>query len=238
MAYTDRTSIRRGVYRLTNLADNDAAMVEHDNASLEGINLMVEEGLNDAQEWLLRAAYPDPWLVVGTDVVVAGDDADAAGRYMELEDDFLRLFGDENATAFYVPGRTARYWGRQLNGPREGRQIRGDGYWVEGDRVRFTRNAKIKSNLVYDYIRKATAPADGVNIDFPEIERGLVVAFAARHAMENNFLPAGQEMEVKIDRNLKFHKSQAWKRARRTTSARKIRRPAASSATHWFTAYD
>ncbi|MFW6090152.1 MAG: hypothetical protein ACODAB_10390, partial [Gemmatimonadota bacterium] len=131
-----------------------------------------------------------------------------------------------------------RYWGRQLPGPREGRQIRGDGYWVEGDRIRFTRNAKIKNNLVYDYIRKPDGPEDGTTIDFPEIDRGLVVAFAARHAMENNFLPAGQEMEAKIARNLAFRKTQAWKRARRTTGPRKIRKPAVSSATHWFTAYD
>lgn len=238
MSYTDQASVRRGVYRLANLSDNDAAMVEHDTATLEGINLMVEEGLNDAQEWMLRAAYPDPWLVVGTSVVVSGADTDAAGRYMDLEDDFLRLVGDENATAFYVPGNPARYWGRQLEGPREGRHVRGDGYWVEGSRVRFTRNARIKSNLVYDYIRMADTPADGTVIDFPVIDRGLVVAFAARHAMENNFLPAGQEMEVKILRNLSFRKTQAWKRARRTTSARKVRRPTISAATHWFTAYD
>lgn len=238
MLYTDQKSIRRGVYRLTNLDDDDAAMIEHDASSLEGINIMVHEGLNDAQEWMLRAAYPDPWLVVGTDVVVSGSDSDAGGRYMDLESDFLRLFGDENATAFYVPGNPPRYWGRQLPGPREGRHIRGDGYWVEGDRVRFTRNAKIKNNLVYDYIKKPDEPADGTNIDFPEIDRGLVVAFAARHAMENNFLPAGPEMETKIARNLQFRKTQAWKRARRTTAARKLQKPNVSSATHWFTAYD
>jgi hypothetical protein len=238
---TDQSSVRRAVYRLTNLSDDDSAMIEHDQSSLEGINLAVEDGLRDSQEWLLRAHYPDHWLVVGTPVTVQGSDTDAAGRYVELEDDFLRLFGDENASAFYVPTRaglaTNRFWGRQLNGPREGRQFRGDGYWVEGDRIRLTRSARPLNGLVYDYIRQTTPPADGTPIDFPDYERSLVAAFAAVHAMENNFLPAGPEMETKIDRNLTRRKSQAWKRARRTTGPRKIRPPVPSSA-RWFLPYD
>lgn len=236
--YTDRASIRRGIYRLCNLSDNDAAMVEHDAASLEGINQLIEEGLYDAQEWLLRARYADPWVVVGQAVTVLGSHSDPEGKYIELEDDFLRLMGDENASALYVPGTRRRSWGRQRHGTRDGRMARGSGYWIEGGRIRLANNARPPSNLVYDYIRKPDPPEDEVPIDFPETERPLVVAFAAVHAMENNFLPAGPEMEMKILRNLERRKGMAWKRARRTTAPRRIRRPHTLAASHWFTPYD
>ncbi len=235
MPLTDRASVRRAVYRLANLSDDDGALVEHDLAQREAINLSIYDGINDAQEWMLRSGYPDPWFVIGTVVVVAGVDTDAAGKYIALETDFLRLFGDEDASAFYNPSNKHRQWGRQLTGAREGRGRTGDHYWLEGDRIRLAQGSNPPAGLVYDYIREATEPEDGTAIDFPERERGLVAAWAAMHSAANDYLPGGEEMATKIARNLRVRRSQTWKRARRTRQGRKMRRPGnAGQSTHWL----
>lgn len=243
MPLTDQASVRREVYRLTDLSDEDAGLIEFDVSSQEAINLMIYDGLCDAQEWLLRGGRADAWLVVGQAVTIAGADTDAAGRYIALESDFLRLYSDEDATCFYVPSQAGRAsirrWGRELQTPREGRMTRGDGYWLEGDRIRICVGARPYSGMVYDYIREPTTPADGTDIDFPKMDRGLVSAFAALYAAQHDYIPGGAEMQSSLIRNLALRKTKAWKRARRSRNPRRIRSPRrAFGSTHWLLRQD
>ena len=76
-----------------------------------------------------------------------------------------------------------------------------------------------------DYIRRVPILEDDTPVDFPEEDRGLIVAFAAYHAREESWYTGGPQGDLKMDRNLQTRKRQAWRRARRTSAPRRVGLP-------------
>ena len=136
MPLTDRASIQRELYRLLNTSADDATLTEHDSGTLEGLNLQIEQGAYNAQLWLIDHGFQDRWIkqsgVLGTP---SGSDDVAGGRYWDLStlgSDFLRLAGDEETSALYVPGGSTDLttrWGRLTTRDRGVRSV-GDWYWI------------------------------------------------------------------------------------------------------------
>ena len=63
MALTDRDSLANAVYRLLNTDASDDDMIEHDDTSLEGLYLILQDGVDDAQAWVIdKCGRADFWL--------------------------------------------------------------------------------------------------------------------------------------------------------------------------------
>jgi hypothetical protein len=71
-------------------------------------------------------------------------------------------------------------------------------------------------------------------VDFPSEDRPLIVAFAAERAMQDSWLPGGEEMMVKIAANRRACEQRAFRRTRRSRTMRKLR-PKPTVGTHYFT---
>ena len=61
---TDRASLKRALYRLMDTDDNDDDLIEHDNTgeTLEGVYLMLQQGLESAQLYLIDKGMEEFWL--------------------------------------------------------------------------------------------------------------------------------------------------------------------------------
>ena len=103
---------------------------------------------------------------------------------------------------------------------------------MANERLWLTRGASPPSDLVMDYHRRVDTLADGENADFPEEDRGLIVAYAAALAREEHWYTGGQLGDARIERNLRMRKTTASRRARRTSAPKKIETPIVFD--HWW----
>ena len=214
-------SFQAAFYRLTDTDSTDDALTEHDASTLEAVNQFLQEGLDDAQDYLMACGLSDRWVKQATAITSwSGADATDGGRYKALESDFFRLAGDYETSAL-----------RQINGDRWGRLIdapdrfrmRGDRYYLLNEQLWLTRAAAPPSSVIYDYHFRLPALDNVTDVDFPIEDRPLIVACAAQRAMADSWLPGGAEMEAKIEKNVRVCEQRAFRRTRRSRAQRRLR---------------
>lgn len=219
MAFTldDRTDLRRAFFRLTDTSAADTSLIEQDTESNEAVHYFIQHGLWSAQDFLLSSGAASRWLKVGTAITWSGSD-DTGGRYVALPADFLRLAGDENRSALSEANNVR--WGQQLNEEESGAY--GDYYYLKNERLYLTRGASPQNTLYINYHhRHEVLAADNTTIDFPLLDRPLIVAWAAQHALADNWLP--DTAAAKVQQAMAYWKREAASRARRTRQPAKLR---------------
>ena len=228
---TNLASMQRAFYRLTDTAAADDSLIEHDGSTLEALNQFLQYGLNDAQDYMMDCGLSDRWVSQATAITSwSGTEANNGGRYKALESDFFRLSGDDVTSAL-----------RQIDGTRWGHlvdfrdrfRVRGNRYWLQGTNLWIARGANPPASLIYDYHHRL-ATLSSATVDFPSEDRPLIVAFAAERAMQDSWLPGGDEMLMKIQANRQACERRAFRRTRRSRTMRKLR-PKPTIGTHYFT---
>jgi hypothetical protein len=220
--------LRRAFYRLLAISPQDDAVTEHESEAEETVNYFIQHGLWNAQYWLLTNTSLRKWIQeVGP--ITWLTDSTTGDRYVELPDDFIRLAGDDNNTAFFY--RTSSQaqrrlpWGNEMD-QRDKLNYSGAGYYIENDRIVLARRADVSSgrNLYYDYYYRHAVLDEEETIDFPVDIRPLIVAEAAAMALSESWLPFEDiESENKILRNLAYWRNVASSKARRSRTPQKLR---------------
>lgn len=233
MHLTDRASCLRALLRLVNAEDGDDDATEHDLEANEVFYRALQQGAEDAQTFMLDVGRGDWWLTTSSAISWTGSDPD---RYWALPEDFLRAAGDFDASPFRASDGS-KLWGRQV-AVLERFRCTGDAwYFRSGDdgepRVYLARKANPLSDMVMDYYRTVGELEDDVDVDFPELDRILIPAYAAAIAMEESWFPGGDEQRAAIARNKKRSEDAAWRRARRTQQPRMIK-SSVGMGEHWM----
>ena len=233
---TDRASLVREFYRLTNTDANDTDLTEHDDSALEGVYQLLQQGADDAQQFLIDQGMQGLWAKDSAALSFT-DPGDGTGQYVAMPSDFLRLISDENRSGLR---KTNGYtWGAEIRYEDRFR-FRGNFFYLRGDptveggvRLHLTPTAAPPSGLVAEYIGQVATLVDGTDVDFPAPMRGLIAAFAAQRAAHMSWFPGdGQAIQL-IDRYLKHEKMQAVRRARLSGTPKKATtRPIMGD--HWF----
>lgn len=218
--------MREAFYRLCGTDANDQALVDQTESTNDVAYLYLTRGCRSAQRWMIDMGFSG-WRKRSTALSWTGTDATTGGRYSELPSDFLRAYGDDQRSAL-----------RQANGDEwgyeqmDGEFQKGNFYYFRDNQLWLGRNASPPTTLYLEY--HYTHPKwDGTTtIDFPMDARWLIVAEAANVAKEENWLPGGPELEVKIERALQRAREETRKIARVSKRPRQLRK-AARVANHW-----
>lgn len=234
---TDLASLKRAFYRMMDTDPEDPALTEHDEASEEAVEQLLDHGLWDAQDWMIRKGLAERWVKTvdfpnwgsGADSDWQGADSTDGGQYAVLPDDFLRLAGDEQQSALREPNGDR--WGRFIDWYNRDR-AQGDFYWLQGNDLWIAEGADPPSDLQLDYHYRAPALTDGTDADFPVEVRPLIVAFAADRAVSESW-PMGSERAGKVERILMKLKLRARKYGRRSRQPHQLR-PTRTIGSHWF----
>jgi hypothetical protein len=229
---TDRASLKRALYRLMDTDDADDDLIEHDNTgeTLEGVYLMLQQGLESAQLHVIDKGMEEFWLTETSALTTTGSDPD---RYVDLTSaasDLLRMYGDDQNSA--LRSTSGVRWGTLVDA-KDRHRVRGNYYYLRKERLYLAKGASLPTGTVMDYIYRLPILADDTDVDFPDADRPLIVAFAAVHAMEENWLPGGPEMEQKLERNLLRRKNEAYRRARRSQKPKTVD-AGRMLGDHWF----
>lgn len=237
MALTDRASLLRAFFRLVNADSSDADLTEHDNSTLEGAYLLLQGGLDDAQQFLIDQGAEELWQKTTSALSVTGSDPT---RYADLPSDFLRLNGDDVTSALWH-GNGYR-WGRLINPDDRFRRV-GNFYYVRGNegdsgnegqkRIYFTVGAAVPTSTFADYIYRLPTLADGTTVDFPVDDRALIPAFAAIRATGEDWYVGDAQDEARLVRHLDSLKTKAVRRAR-TSRKQKIIQTAPVWGERWY----
>jgi len=220
---------RDAFYRLLGSDATDEMLEEHGEAANEIVDLCLTRGSRTSQRFMLDNGY-NGWR--SRDEITSWSGADAAdgGRYTALPDDFLKAYGNERMSA--LRKANGDQWGRQVE-PNEA-HLKGNYYYIRGDELWLARAAVVPTTLYLEY--HYTHPkwenlADGA-IDFPIDARWLIIAEGANAGKDENWIPAGIEMEAKITRALASARDQARAVARPTKAPRKMKAPR-RVGNHW-----
>lgn len=235
---TDRASLLRDLYRYMNIDASDGAATEHDSSSNEGLYLLLQDGAEDAQTYLLDRGLAAWWLT--TSAVLTFTTDSFSRRYSALPADFLRAVGDDMQTSA-LHNANGIPWGREI--PAEGAwKRRGNQYWIQGSgandqpsqqRLYFPVGVQPPADLYLDYYRRIGTLADGTTVDCPPQDLGLIVAFAADRGRKQDWFTGGPNEHALIKDNLEDRKLQAQRRARRTLTPQRVNVPEVRGD-HWF----
>lgn len=237
MALTDRASLLRALFRLLDVDRQDPALTEHDDDELEGAYLLLDQGLWDAQDFMISQGLADRWVKT-VDFPNWGSGADSDwqsdphtdSEYAALPDDLLRIAGGQHRSALHEDDGTE--WGRLV--PWSARhEVRGDAYWLQNENLWIADGASPPSDLKLDYHHRLAELADGTTVDFPKEDRSLIVACAADLAVGEAWVPNRQDVRNRVQRNLTRKKRRAIKRARRSREPHRLR-SGESPGTHHF----
>lgn len=228
VSLSNRAQLRLAFYRLTGTFAGDGILAENEEQEGDNVNRYLHQGMRDAQLWLLDTANPHRWKKSTAALTFTGSDT-TGGRYVDLPDDFLRAYGDSENSAL-----------RETNGDRwgvmvqpEDRHRRGDGYWIENDRLYLLRGANPPANVVLDYIYLAPELTDDdTEPDFPADDRELIVAFAAYDFALHPQFPNPAELP-KIERYLGVKQKQASQRGRMSREPRRMKSKRAIGGRWW-----
>jgi hypothetical protein len=229
-----RADLRRAFYRLSGLSESDTALQEHEAQPGDTVNGWLQQGLWEAQRFLVSKGAPNRWV---TRAPLGGwvKDSTIGLRYTDLPDDFLRLAGDQEQSGLWTPN--GQRWGALIQP--EQKNLAGGLYFLENDRIYLTRLARPPSNLHMEYyrrhhvLRSDNPEADDGRIDFPREDRMLIVAYAAQEAADSPEFPGTLEDVARIARLVKRWKDRAYHGARRTREPRKLKHPR-SLGNHWY----
>lgn len=218
---TDRASALRAFFRLVNADSSDADLIEHDSTTLEGAYHLLQQGVWDAQLYLIGCGAGSRWAKTSSALTFSGSDPD---QYTALPSDFLKLDADDEKSGL----RSGTIgWGRQV--PFERRfDFRGQFFYIRGNegeedsegglRLYLCVGASPPSGLVADYYYRHGTLADDSGgtsgaLDLPLEDRDLAVAFAAVRATAETWFVGGESEMARLDRHLDFLKGQAWRRS-------------------------
>ena len=213
--------VRNAFYRLCGTESDDTELTLQGEGDTEVVDLYLTDGCRNAQQWMLDMGYGG-WRKRSSVLSWTGTDAANGGRDSTLPTDFLRAYGDERESCLHeANGNT---WGAQISPERD--RLKGNLFYFRGDELWLARLASPPTTLYLEY--HYTHPgwdglADG-DIDFPKRARRLIVAEAANVAKEENWLPGGPEMEMKIERALRRARSEARGYSRQTKQPRQFRK--------------
>lgn len=227
---SNRAELRLAFYRLTGTSSSDSALSEHETSANDTIHSLLYQGMREAQSWYIASADPTRWRKRSSAITWSGTEAADGGRYTALASDFLRLYGDADGSSLVEADGTR--WGRMIQV--QDRNRRGSFYWIDNDRMWITRGASPPTTLYYEYYYEAPELADDSTApDFPERDRGLIVAFAADLFADTPQFPGDMELDLKIRRHLKALKERIYVRGRRSREPRKVRHTRAFGS-HYF----
>lgn len=229
MALTDRASLKRALFRLVNTSATDDDLTEHDDSSLEGLYLVLQDGVDDAQNWLItHCGLDDVWTTTSSALSFSGSDPD---RRASLPGDFLRFAGDERDSPLRYENGNG--WGTLIRF-KDRYRVRGNYYYLHGDYIYLARGASVPTDGVYmDYIYRIPTLADGTTVDMPVDYRDLIPAFAAVRALGEAWILGGEEMHKHLDGHLNRRKSAAYSKSRRSGRPRQAA-PKPVLGDHWF----
>lgn len=125
---SDLDSIRREFYRLVNSDSTDASMTEQDATTLEGVDQLLNDAVDEAQMFLMDAGLGELWLTQTGELSFVGQDPN---KYAILPGDFIRLGGDEFNSALYKNDRQQDRWGRLIGSDQRLRRT-GKYYYLTG----------------------------------------------------------------------------------------------------------
>lgn len=218
-----RADLRAAFFTRMNASDDDDSLGEFYADPDEAANRYIQQGLDSAQAWTIEVCDPLRWLsAFGAPLEWQTDDP--MGLYVPLPDNFLRLSGDAYHSAIIQPNGLP--WGQEIEDPRERHwHNRLRGYYLANNRLYLAHKSSKppRCSIVEYHFRLPILADDADTIDFPLQDRWIIVAFAAWHAIKDDWPAGGQEMESKIERDLEHWQREIAKRQRRTRKPRRIR---------------
>lgn len=234
---SDLASLRKAFYRLVDTEADDPALTEHGSSENEVVDQLLTYGAHDAQDFLLAANRGDLWLSevgVPTESSWQGSENTDGGRYTDLSglsESFLRLAGDEEISALREDD--GEPWGKLVDWHTHRKRLRGNYYWIEGERLWIARGASPPSDLEMHYHYRISLPTGSTDVDFPAADRPLIVAYAGQRALNEPWAPGGEELERKVARNLEYQKQRSRSRNRTSRQPRQMQQRQ-MVGTHWF----
>lgn len=215
-------------YRLVGSESGDAALTANgegdDDVALQFLTL----GVHEAQRWMLKCGY-DGWRTRSSALAFTGSDDTAGGRKATLPTNFLRAYGDEKKSALREANGDP--WGQEVNADDE--LLHGDSFYFRGEtELWLGRGASPPATLYLEYHYKHPTITAIVTLDFPMDARWLIVAEAANAAKEENWLPGGKELELKIERALQRARERARDQSRPSKQIRRMR-PSVRHGSNW-----
>lgn len=233
MEYDTVAKLLLGFYRLTGAQSGDGSLTLRGESADDIGYLYLTRGARAAQRWLIDNGLEAYWRSRSSALSWSGTESSDGGRYTSLPTDFLRLWGDRTRTKSALVEADGDDWGTLIDEERS--DLKGDFYYLKGGQLWVTRDADLPATLYLEYHHQHPAIdnslADG-DIDFPMDGRPLIVAESGMLAAGEAWLPGGEEMEARLDRNLKRTRYEVRKVARRTREARRFARPP-RAANHW-----
>lgn len=224
--------LRRAFLRLVGTESDDPALTDLGEAANEVTNYFLTRGVWAAQRNLLKVGYQG-WKKRSSAITswTGSDDTDG-GRYTTLPTDFLRAYGSHRHSCLVEADGDP--WGQQIL--QEQANQRGDGFYFEGvDQLWLTRDASPPSTLYlwYHYRHpEIDGDLDDADIDFPVEARPMIPAEAAFFAMEEAWVPGGQDMELRISRARNAAREAARGLGRSSKQPRTFRR-VRRAGNHW-----
>lgn len=210
--------VREAWYRLCGTDADDDYLTAQGEGANEVAYLYLTRGCRNAQRWMLDMGSK-AWRKRSDALTWSGTDATTGGRYSALPTDFLRAFGDGERSAL-----------RQANGDEwgteqlDGEFYKGNYYYFRDEAIWLARNANPPTTLYLEYHYQHPEWTASTTIDFPLDSRWLIIAEAANAAKEEDWLPGGPEMEVKIDRALTRAREEVRKNVRYSKRPRQIQK--------------
>ena len=205
-------------YRLVGSKSSDGALVDQGEAVDDVVYQFLTDGSRRAQRWMLDMGYGG-WRKRSAALSFTGTDAADGGRKVDLPSDFLRSFGTDRVSPLTEADGTR--WGALIDDVR-GTTIKGDYCYIRGDELWLARTAVLPSTVYLDYHFVHPEWSSVVTIDFPLEARRLIIAEAANAAKEENWLPGGRDLELKIERNLQRERERARHVSRTSKAPRQL----------------
>lgn len=213
---------RASFYRLCGTVSTDAALVENGESINEVCDLCLTHGLRAAQVFLLGAGMSWRWVKRSSAITWLGTEAADGGQYVALPSDLLRLKGAHEGNSPIVEA-DGEQWGVLVDADKG--HWSGDYVYLQNDRLYKTRDASAPTTAYIEYHFQHPEFTVGVTLDFPTDLAGLAVAYGAEFGAADGWLPGGQEMEAKIDRNVGLWEKKARAASRRDRGSRRMTAP-------------
>ncbi len=212
-------------YRLVGTEEGDPALIEQGEASNAVAYQALTKGIRSGQRFMLSKGYMG-WRELSA--ALTWTPASVTGIYVAaVPSGFLRAFGNAKMSALI--GSDGKRWGQEITA--YDHSASGQCYWFEGEEIKIPATTT-PPTLRLDYHYRHDALDGSATITFPQEARSLIVAYAANHAKQDNWLPGGPEMELKVREAVKVAEQNAIDVARPTKTPRQIRVRKAYG-THW-----
>lgn len=219
---------RRAFVRRVGVDIDDPELERQGEATNEVIDLCLTEGTREAQRYMLSAGYQG-WRKRSSALSWGGSEDTDGGRYVTVPADFLRAYGNDRISALVEPDGTR--WGREIRADED--VFKGDFYYLRGSRIWITREAQPPATLYLDFHYQHPAwPVSDEAIDFPVDARSLIIAYAGKYALFENWLTGGKELQATILRAIPEAERKARDVARLSKRQRRMHAPR-RLGNHW-----